>query len=281
VSVQTPHKTSYVHQARRTGEKVERTPAFEALSRAGFVARGVIYGVIGILAVKLAIGAGGKTTNQSGALKTIAEQPFGKVLLILVAIGLAGYSLWRLTRALLGHGPEDTDSGFDRVAALASGVAYGLICAIAVGILLGAGGSSDSGNPKHPTAGILGWPAGTWIVGIGGAILCGVAAYQGYRGISRDFLDDSKTEEMSPGVRKWITWIGTFGHLARMVVFGLVGIFVIKAAVDYNPNKAVGLDGALAKLAHQSYGSYLLGIVAAGLIAFAVYSLSDARYRRI
>ena len=288
MSIQTPPKPSSVRQVERAGakveragEKVERTTAFEALARAGFVARGVIYGLIGILAVKLAIGAGGKTTNQGGALKTIAAQPFGKVLLILMAIGLAGYALWRLTRALLGHGPEDSDSGFERLAAFGSGVAYALICAIAIEILLGSGAGSSSGSPKHPTAGVLGWPAGTWIVGIAGAVLCGVAAYQGYRGISRDFLDDSKTEEMSSGVRTWITWIGTFGHLARMVVFGLVGIFVIRAAVDYNPNKAVGLDGALAKLANHSYGSYLLGIVATGLVAFAVYSVSDARYRRI
>jgi hypothetical protein len=281
VSIHTPSKPSSLRQAERAGEKVERTTAFEGLARAGFIARGVIYGVIGILAVKLAIGAGGKTTSQSGALKTIAQQPLGEVLLILVAIGLAGYSLWRITRALLGHGPEDSDSGFERLAAFSSGVAYALICAIAVEILLGSGGSGGSGSPKHPTAGVLGWPGGTWIVGLAGAVFCGVAAYQGYRGISTDFLDDSKTEEMSAGVRKWITWIGTFGHLARMVVFGLVGIFLIKAAVDYNPNKAVGIDGALAKLVNQSYGSYLLGIVAAGLIAFAVYSLSDARYRRI
>ena len=86
---------------------------------------------------------------------------------------------------------------------------------------------------------------------------------------------------MSQRVRSWIEWIGTFGHLARMVVFGLVGVFLIKAAIDYNPNKAVGLDGALAKIANASYGPFLLGIVAAGLIAFGVYSLSDARYRRI
>jgi hypothetical protein len=280
MSIQTSKPSSF-RQAERAGEKVEHTTAFEALARAGFVARGVIYGVIGILAVKLAIGAGGTATNQSGALQTIAGQPFGKMLLILMAIGLAGYALWRFTRALLGHGPEDTDSGFERVAAFSSGVAYALICAIAVEILLGSGGNSSSGSPKDPTAGVLGWPAGTWIVGLAGAVLCGVAVYQGYRGISKDFLDDAKTEEMSPGVRKWISWIGTFGLLARMVVFGLVGIFVIKAAVDYNPDKAVGLDGALAKLANHSYGSYLLGIVAAGLVAFAVYSLSDARYRRI
>lgn len=281
MSIQTPSKPSSVRKAERDGDKIQHTMAFEALARAGFVARGVIYGVIGILAVKLAIGSGGKTTNQSGALKTIAGQPFGKVLLILMAIGLAGYSLWRFTRAFLGHGPEDTDSGFERIAAFASGAAYALICAIAIEILVGSGGTNSSGSPKHPTAGVLGWPAGAWIVGFAGAALCGVGAYQGYRGISNDFLQDSKTEEMSPSVRRWITWIGTFGHLARMVVFALIGIFLIKAAVDYSPDKAVGLDGALAKLANQSYGSYLLGIAATGLVAFAVYSLSDARYRRI
>jgi len=121
VSAQAPTKPQPVGAARTSGEKVARSRGFEWLARAGFVARGLIYGIIGILAIKLAVGAGGTTTNQQGALKTIAQQPFGKVLLILVAIGLGGYALWRLVRALLGHGPEDTDSGFQRVAAVGSG----------------------------------------------------------------------------------------------------------------------------------------------------------------
>jgi uncharacterized protein DUF1206 len=111
--------------------------------------------------------------------------------------------------------------------------------------------------------------------------MIGAGVYQGYRGISHDFLEDSKTEQMSGTVRNWIEWIGTFGHLARMTVFGLVGAFLIKAAVDYNPNNAVGVDGALQKLAQSPYGPFLLGVVAAGLVAFGTYSLSDARYRRI
>jgi hypothetical protein len=102
-----------------------------------------------------------------------------------------------------------------------------------------------------------------------------------YKGLSQKFLEDSKVEEMGVRMRTWIGRIGTVGHLARGVVFGLVGIFLVKAAIDYNPQAAVGLDGALAKLVHRSYGGLLLGIVAAGLIAFAAYSLSDARYRRI
>jgi Domain of Unknown Function (DUF1206) len=264
----------------KAGEEVAKSPAFEWLARAGFVARGLIYGLIGILAIKLALGAGGKTTSQQGALETIARQPFGKVLLVLVAVGLAGYALWRLIRALLGKGPEDSDGPLDRVAALGSGLVYAGLCVIAVEILLGAR-SGGSGSTPKTTAGVLGWPAGPWLVGIAGAVLIVVALYQGYRGISRDFLKDSKTEEMSARTRTWIEWIGSFGHLARMVVFGLIGVFLIKAAIDFNPKKAVGLDGALAKLAHHSYGPFLLGLVATGLIAFAAYSLSDARYRRI
>lgn len=280
MSVDVPTKTATAREVKVGGEKVARSSGFEWLARAGFLARGLIYGIIGILAIKLAIGAGGKTTNQEGALATVARQPFGKVLLILVAIGLGGYAAWRLLHALIGHGPEDSDTAFERVAAFASGIVYAGLCAVAVQILLGSGGGS-SGNATKTTAGVFGWPAGAWLVGIAGAVLIGVGLFQGYRGISQDFLKDSKTEEMRLRVRKWIQWIGTFGHLSRMVVFGLVGVFLIKAAIDYNPNQAVGLDGALAKLANASYGPFLLGIVAAGLIAFGIYSLCDARYRRL
>jgi fumarate reductase subunit D len=282
MSAETPTQTRRsVREAEISGEKVARSRGFEWLARSGFVARALIYGIIGVLAIKLALGTGGTTANQAGALKTIAHQPFGKVLLILVAVGLAGYALWRLLHALLGHGPENSDSSFDRVAALGSGIVYAVLCAIAVEILLGSGSSGGSGNASNTTAGVFGWPGGTYLVGIAGAIMIGIGLYQGYRGLSKDFLKDSKTEQMSARIRTWIEWIGTFGHLARMVVFGLVGVFLIKAAIDYDPNKAVGLDGALAKLAHASYGPFLLGIVAAGLIAFGVYSLSDARYRRL
>jgi len=247
------------------------------------VARGLIYGIIGILAIKLAIGVGGKTTNQQGALRTIAHQPFGKILMILVAIGLGGYALWRLIHAAIGHGPESSDSTFERIAALGSGVVYAGMCVLAVEFLRGGSAAATSGSstPPKAAAGVLGWPAGVWLVGGAGVVMAGIALYQGYRGLSKDFLDDSKTEQMTPGVRRLIERLGVVGHLARMVVFGLIGIFLVKAAVDYNPNDAVGVDGALAKLIHHSYGHLLLGIVAAGLIAFALYSLSDARYRRV
>jgi Domain of Unknown Function (DUF1206) len=257
-----------------------QTSAFAVLSRAGFVARGLVYGIIGLLALRLALGAGGKITNQEGALHAVAHQDFGQFLLTLVAIGLGGYSIWRLTRAAIGHGPEGRDSPVERIGALGSGIFYGTICIAAIKILMGASQGSE-GNTKKTTAGVFGWPGGAWIIGAAGVVMIGVALYQGHRGLTKSFLQDSKTEEMGRRMKRWISWIGIVGHLARMVVFGLVGVFLIKAAIDASPGPAVGLGGALAKVLHRNYGGFLLGVVAAGLIAFALFSLSEARYRRI
>lgn len=276
----TPVVENPVREAQAQGAKVARSKTFDRLARSGFVARGVIYGIIGILALKLALGDGGRATNQQGALRTIAHQPFGRALVAAAAVGLAGYAIWRLIRAALGHGPEAGDSTTDRVAAVASGVAYVILCVTAVKILLGAP-TAGAGHASKPAAGVLGWPGGPWIVGAAGAIVLGVGLYQGWKGLSQDFLDDSKTERMPTAGRHAFTVLGVVGHLARMIAFGLVGWFLIRAAIDYDPGKAVGLDGALARLGHAQYGPLALGVVAAGLIAFGLYSVVDARYRRL
>ncbi|HEX3360809.1 MAG TPA: DUF1206 domain-containing protein [Solirubrobacterales bacterium] len=266
-------------KAKRGGEQLAHARQLGWLARVGLVARGGVYFVIGLLALELALGEGGKATSQQGAMKTIAAQPFGKVLLILLAIGLAGYALWRLTRAAIGHGAEQRDSAGDRVAALASGIAYLILCVTAVSILVGAG--STSGSPKEATAGVLGWSGGTVLVAIAGIVLIGVAMYQAHRGLSRNFLEDAETNEMSAGVRKAYTALGVVGLVARAVIFALIGYGLIKAAIDYQPKEAVGIEGALRKLTETSFGPLLLGAVAAGLIVFALYSIADARYRKV
>jgi hypothetical protein len=258
---------------------VARSPVVGWLGRAGLVARGVVYAVVGILALKLALGDGGKAASQQGALKTVAQQPSGKLLLVLLAVGLAGYAIWRLTRAAVGHGREESDSGFERIAALASGLGYAALCAAAIAILVGAGGGS--GSPKKATGGVLDWPLGPELVAIAGAVFVGVGLYQVYKGLAAKFLDSSKTHQMNEAVEPAFTVLGVVGHVARGVVFGLIGYGVIKAAVDYDPKHAVGLDGALRKVEHASYGPLLLGIVAAGFIMFALYSIADARYRKV
>ena len=202
----------------------------------------MIYAIIGVLAIKLALGDGGKTTNQNGALQTIAQQPFGKALLILMAIGLAGYAIWRLVRAAIGHGPEASDDTKDR--ARRPGERHRLRAAVRHrGVDPDRLGSGGSGSPDKTTGGVLGWPGGQVLVVIAGVVVIGVGLEQGYKGIKRKFLEESKTEEMSESVERAFTALGVFGHLARMVVFALIGYFLIRAAIDYDPDKAVGLDG--------------------------------------
>jgi hypothetical protein len=268
-------------KARSGGRQLAHARALGWLARAGLVARGVVYFVIGLLALELALGEGGKATDQQGAMKAISGQAYGKVLLVLLAIGLAGYAIWRLTRAAVGHGAEQRDDTADRVAALASGIVYAALCIVAIGILAGSGSSSSSQKAKETTAGVLGWSGGPALVAIAGVVLIGVAFYQAYKGISRDFLEDAKTGEMSESVRKAYTALGVFGLVARAVIFALIGYGVLKAALEYDPKEAVGLDGALHKLTQTTFGPWLLGIVALGLAGFALYSIADARYRKV
>jgi hypothetical protein len=263
------------------GEKVARSDGFEWLARLGLAARGVVYGVIAILALKVALGAGGKTTDQQGALNTIAQQSFGEILLIVVAIGLFGYALWRLVRAAIGHGAEgDRDDAKERIDGVASGIGYGLLFVTALGILFGSGGGGG-GGPQSTTGGVLDWPAGQVLVILAGLVLIAVAVDQGIKGIKRKFLEKSHTERMSEKTKKVFTAFGVFGHLARAVIFALMGYFLIKAAIDYDPKEAVSLDGALAKLANSAGGPFVLGAVAVGLLGFGLYSFMDARYRRV
>jgi uncharacterized protein DUF1206 len=271
--------TAPVREARSHGHRIGQSRGFCWFARFGIAARGVVYVVIGVLAVKLAIGAGGQATDQQGALQTIAKQPLGSLLLAMVAVGLLGYASWRLLRAALG-GTQGQDDVKDRIDGLASGIAYGILFAAAVKILIGAGGGGGA-NPDDAAGGVLGWPGGPWLVGIAGAVAIGVGLQQGYKGVTRSFMDATDTHGMSGPVERAYTAFGVFGHLARMAVFGLIGVFLIKAAIDFDPDEAVALDGALAKVAHAPSGPLLLGIVAAGLIGFGAFSLVESRYRRV
>ena len=270
-----------VQTARDISGGFVHSKAFETVSRAGFVARGVIYGVIGLLAFEVAVSDTGKLTNQQGAIKTVANQPFGEFLLVLLAIGLGGYAIWRLFRAALGHGAEDADSTFERIGGLGSGLLYGGLCIVAITILMGSSTSGPSSKPDQTTAGVFDWPAGRWVVGLAGIVLLVVAAYQLQKGARQQFVEELKTNEMPVGVETWTRWIGTIGHVARAIVFGLIGWFLLKAAYEFDANEAVGLDGALTKIVRADYGPWLLGAVSGGLIAFCLYSISEARYRKI
>jgi Domain of Unknown Function (DUF1206) len=262
---------------------------YAILARTGLVAKGVSYGIVGILAVKLAFGEGGKATSRNGALQTLAEQSFGKVMLALLAVGLAAYAIWRFVQAFAER--EDADEGETKGTAkkwgkragyVGRGLIYAGLTVSAVKILFGSGGGqSQTGKAHKTTAMVFSWPAGTWLVGIAGAVVVGVGLWNFYRGVSRKFEDKWRTGEMREQARKWGGRAGLVGHVARAVVFSLIGIFLVKAAIDFDPKDAIGIDGALRKLADASYGPYLLGLTAAGLVAYALYCFVDARYRDV
>ena len=251
------------------------------LARAGLVAKGASFAIVGVLAIKLAVGDGGKATSRDGALHTLAGETFGRVVLILLVVGFAAYAIWRFVEAWAAPG-EDAKKWAKRLGSIGRGLIYASLAYSAAKILAGAGGSSSQNQRAHETAAtVLSWPAGTWLVGVAGAVVIGVGLWNLYRGLSRKFEDKWRTGEMGATARKWGGRVGTYGHVARAVVFGLIGVFVIRAALQYDPKEAIGLDGALQKLASAAYGPYLLGLTAAGLIAYGLYCLVDARYRDV
>ena len=267
------------HEARQRGRSGSGWYAW--LARAGLVAKGASFGIVGALAIKLAIGDGGRATSREGALHALAGETFGEVVLILLVIGFVAYALWRFVEAWAAPG-EDAKKWAKRVGSLGRGLVYAGLAFSAAKILAGAGGGGSQNQRAHETAAtLLSWPGGTWLVGVAGAVVIGVGLWNLYRGLARKFEDKWRTGEMGPTARRWGGRAGTVGHVARAVVFGLIGIFVIRAALEYDPKQAIGLDGALQKLAGAAYGPYLLGLTAAGLIAYGLYCLVDARYRDV
>jgi hypothetical protein len=263
------------------GRRAGRSPWVERLGRAGLVAKGVLYAVVGILAIKVALGAREESPDKGGALRTIAEQPFGKALLVVLALGLAGYAIWQLALAIFDRENEGEGAKglAKRAGALARAGWYGVLCGLTVSTLVGNGGGN--GNEQETTAGIFDRPGGRYLVYAAGFAFLGAAAFNGYRAITCKFNKKLKTGEMNEAEEAAATGLGILGHLARCAVFGLIGLFLVEAAWEFDPKQARGLDGALLELAQRPYGGLLLGAVAVGLVSYALYCFVQARYRRI
>ncbi len=255
------------------------------LGRFGYAVKGVVYTIIGGLALQVAIGTGGQTTGPSGALGTIANQPFGQALLLLVGGGLFAYMSWRFVQAWVD--PEQEGNGakgiVKRIGYAISGLIYGFLGVEAVRITLGSssGGGGSEEQAQNWTATLLAQPFGQWLVAIVGAILIGVGGYQLYRGYSAKFQSKLKQHEMSSTERTWSIRSGRVGFAARGVVYAIMGWFLIQAALTYNPEQAGGIGRALRELAQQPYGPWLLGLVALGLVAYGFFCFILARYRYI
>jgi hypothetical protein len=253
------------------------------LARGGYAARGVVYLIVGGLAVLAALGGGGRTTDSEGALRTLLQQPFGAALLALVALGLVGYASWRLVQAIAdpdAHGANAKGLAI-RGGLLVSAVTHSLLALFALSLIFGwgssVGGGGDSGA-RDWTAWLLLQPFGRWLVALSGVAVIGAGIahmIKGYRAEFTEYLrmDPATLEKLSPICR--------FGLIARGIVFLIIGGFLVVAAWRFSSGDVVGLQGALQTLQQQPYGWILLAVVALGLFAFDVYSLIEARYRRI
>lgn len=268
-------------------QQVTSQPWFERFARFGYIAKGMVYFVVGLLAAQAAFTTGGKTTDTSGALQSIVNQPFGEFLLSIVAIGLVGYACWRFVQAVLDpehrHQNEGAKAIGRRFGFALSGLVYSSLALTAFGLILGWGQSSSGGDhtTQDWTGRVLSQPFGRWLVGLAGVVTIGVGLYYFYKAFKAKFMEKLKQSQMSATERKWARRAGQFGIAARGIVFGIIGIFLIVAAWQSDASEARGLGGALATLAQQPYGSWLLGLVALGLIAYSFYLMTVARYRQI
>ncbi len=254
----------------------------ERLARFGYAAKGVVYSIVGLLAAQAALGTGGRTTDTQGALQAILTQPFGKFLLAVVAIGLLGYVLWRFVQAIKDPENKGTDAKgiLQRIGYGISGIIYAGLALSAIQLILGLGGGNNN-STEDWTARLLSQPFGQWLVGTIGAFIIGMGFYQFYKAFAAKFRQKLNLTELSNTEQKWVIGISRFGLAARGVVFCLIGFFLTQAARQSDASEAGGLGEALQVLQQQPYGPWLLGIVAFGLIAYGIYMVVQARYRRI
>jgi uncharacterized membrane protein len=262
-----------------TARRASDSSAARALARAGLTARGVLYILIGWVAFLVAVGQTSRQADQQGALQLLAGKPYGVVSLWLLAIGFAGYALWRLSEAAFGVAGEGSGAG-PRLKSLVRALIYAGFAYLTFKVISGAQGSQTS-KQQDLTATVMHHPGGRWLVGIVGLIIviAGVALVA--EGLRRKFLKNLQTSRMSPRTRRIVEWLGITGTAARGLVFALAGVLVIEAAVTYQPAKAGGIDKALLTLRNQPFGEFLLILAALGLVVFGIYGLCEARWRKV
>ncbi len=258
-------------------------PKLQLLERLGYVVRGVLYVVMGFLAFRIASAQpGGKATDLSGSLVWLIGNPLGKLVLIVVIIGLAAYSLWGVIRAIYDplHRGRDTKGIAARIGFLTSALSYAAIVFFALQILAGQGSASHDSTQKTVSS-LLTNPAGGFITVVLGVIAIGIGVGQFVEAYRATFARDLKAAEMSQSEREIAIALGRFGMAARGVTFLVIGFFLVQAGIHHDPGKATGFGGAFLFLLHEPYGHLLVGVIALGFVALGLHSLACARWVKL
>lgn len=259
--------------------------AKDTLGRVGLVGKGVVYAVLGLLALQLALGDPSAETSTSGAVEWVAQQPFGRFLLVALTLALFALGIWQLLNAAQGDPAEHDESGFDRLKSGGKGVAYLGLAVVALTATLanwsgsdgGSGGAGGDGGQEQQTAGfLLDLPGGRWLVIAIGLAVIGYALYS----VKEHTVDKEFCERLTVGESHWVTKFGRWGYAARSVVYVLIGAFFVEAGWTHDPKQAEGMSAALADLAEGGWTLVLLWLVAFGFMAFGAFCVAEARFRR-
>lgn len=268
-------------QARGKVEQAGDSKSLEMVARVGLVAYGAVNLLVGWLALQIAWGAASESADSSGALATLADQPFGKILLWLVAVGLVALALWQASELIWGYRNLDGAKRVRKqITSGAKAVIFAALGISAISVALGSG-SSSSQSQEQVTTGVLAWPAGQVIVVLTGLIIISVGVASVVKGVKKSFREEVDTSSMSPTARKGVARLGQVGYIAKGVALGVVGGLLSYAALTFDRQKGQGLDGAMQTILAQPFGRFLLTAVALGFVAFGLFAILQSRYRRM
>ncbi|MFD9941346.1 DUF1206 domain-containing protein [Nonomuraea sp. NPDC059023] len=262
-------------QAESAARQAADSPAMVRLARIGLACRGVLYGLIGVLAVQIALGDGEREADKNGAIGMLAGLPFGAVVLWIMVVGFAALALWQLSEVFFGSG-----KALDRAESAGRVAVYVFIVFTLLTVLMSGSAKSEDKKSQDVTGDLLALPAGAVIVTVIGLVLVALGAYWVYQGVKKKFREELDIGRMPPRARMVMDRLGFAGYVARGLIAGLAGIFVVQAALTFDPDKVSGIDGTLRAFAKTPAGPWLLVVVALGLLLFAGYCFGESRWRR-
>ncbi|HEV2768191.1 MAG TPA: DUF1206 domain-containing protein [Acidimicrobiales bacterium] len=274
--------TTEVSEAGHEDGRLERTadqPWYRAAARGGWVARGLLFILTAVLALQLGLGQRREEASSQGAMEEVAQKPFGKALLLVLAVGLLAYAGWRLVEIFLNRSQDSAWTA--RVKHLAHAAVYLALSGMALATLRSPNGQSGGGQQQGITARVLSWPGGTFLVGAVGVAVFATGVGIAWHVLQRRHREELELDEMARRQRRLVDLLAMAGNAGRALVFCLVGWFVVVAAVRNDPRQANGLDAALHELLQQPYGSWMLGVVATGLALYGAFCLVSARCHRM
>jgi uncharacterized protein DUF1206 len=272
---------SVTRNAQNTASRAAHSRSLELLTRAGFIGYGIVHVLFAWIILQVAFGGSTAEGDQSGALQTLAQQPFGKVLLVLVAIGLLAMAIWQAFEAAVGHHEDrGRTRTFERLASAGRTIIYLYFAYTAWKVFKDAPASSAD-SQQQTSEGLMGSTGGRFLLVLAGLALAALGVGLVWYGVKKRFEKHLNTGQMSPSTHKLAQRLGMAGYSAKGVAYGIAGLLFVVAAVTYDAAKARGLDATLNAVREQAYGSILLTLIALGVLAFGLFCFFQSKYRKV